>query len=125
MLWRKPLFFVAVVIVALGLYLIVRNQKGKTAIKVANLGELSTNSLGLVTLVIGAGLAYFCTRDDQVREAAIQTRRTQERQTASRAASPGPSVSVSQSSTGDGSPNIGVVNGGSVTIQVEKPRTRQ
>ena len=115
---RTLLFVVAIVVIVLGFYLLVRGGGSKTTIKITNIGELSTTSLGLATLVVGAVLAYFCIPVDEKSEASAQVRQTQERQAASSAAPPPPLLSVSQSSTGNGSPNI--INNGPVTLQVEK-----
>ena len=114
------LFVVALAVILLGVYLLVKGRGSKTTIKIANIGELSTTSLGLATLVVGAVLAYFCIQADEKSEAAAQARQAQERQATSSAVPPASSLSVSQSSTGDGSPNI--VNGGSVTLQADKSR---
>lgn len=108
---RTLLFVVAILVIAFGLFLLINGRKSKTILKITNIGELSTSSLGLVTLVIGVVLGYFSVQVEE-KNAAV--------------AGPMPttsSASVSQSSTGDGSPNIGNVNGDSVTIQVGKVRS--
>ncbi len=120
MLAPKLLLVIALVIIAFALYLLLKTRQSKTTIKIAKFGELSTTSLGVATLVIGAVLGYFGVVLDQKGEVTAQALRAAERRDLERAAAPTPSISVSQSSTGDGSPNIGVVNGGSMAIQVDK-----
>lgn len=119
---RTLLFIVAVAVIVFGACLLVKSRGNKTTIKLANVGELSTTSLGLATLVVGTVLAYFCVQVDEKSEAAARAGQAQERKSAS-AVPPTPSLSVNQSSTGDGSPNI--VQGGSVTLQVDKSKNSQ
>ena len=114
------LFVAALTVIVLGAYLLIKDYRSKTTLKITSIGEISTTSLGLVVLLVGAVLVYFCLQADEKSEAAAETRRTQERQTSSNAVPPASSLSVSQSSTGDGSPNI--VNGSSVTSQIDKSR---
>jgi hypothetical protein len=119
---RTLLFVVALAVIILGLYLLVSDRGGsKITIKIANVGELSTSSLGLATVFVGAVLAYFCISAGEKSESATQGRQAQESQAVSNAAPP--SVSVTQSSTGDDSPNI--VNGGSVVFQVDKSKNNR
>ncbi|MGN6828920.1 hypothetical protein [Paucibacter sp. M5-1] len=122
---RTPLFIVALGVIAFGLYLLVKVRSSKTTLKISGIGEISTASVGLVTLVIGVVLSYFCIQADERRENAAEARKARERQAAVSALPPPPSASVSQSSTGDGSPNIGVVTGGSVTVQVDKSKAER
>jgi NADH:ubiquinone oxidoreductase subunit 5 (subunit L)/multisubunit Na+/H+ antiporter MnhA subunit len=119
---RTLLFVVGLAVIGLGAYLLLKlkGRESKTTIRIANVGELSTTSVGLVTIAVGVVLAYFSAQANEKSEAVTQVLQTRERQTAPRAVPPASSVSVSQSSTGDGSPNI--INGGSVTLQVDKSR---
>lgn len=119
---RTLLFVVALAVIFVGIYLLVKGRRSKTTITIANIGTFSSTSLGLGTLAVGAVLAYFCVLGEKRSEAA-QSSQAQERQAGSNTVSPAPQMSVIQSSTGDGSPNM--VNGGSVTLQVEKSRNNR
>ena len=122
MLLLTLLFISSLAIIFFGLYLLVNPRGGKTVLKISNIGELSTTSLGLVTLVVGGVLGYYCIQANEKREATVAARQTLERQSSASAVPPAPSVSVSQSSSGDGSPNISNVTGGSVSVEVDKSR---
>ncbi|WP_407714705.1 hypothetical protein ACJJWD_00090 [Comamonas testosteroni] len=115
---RTPLFIVAITVIFFGVLLLRKEQRSKTVIKVANIGELSTTSLGIVMLIVGAVLAYFCSLNNEMREIE-KFSRNQEQQASSNTFP----QNVNQLSTGDGSPNM--VNGGSVSVQVNKSRNGQ
>lgn len=120
---RTQLFVIALTVILLGGYLVLKGRVSKTTIKLLNVGEVSTTSLGLVTLIVGAVLAVFSIHAVEKSVDTDQNRQVQERQDSTSTALSATSLIVSQSSTGDGSPNI--VNGGSVTVQVDKSRIAQ
>lgn len=112
------LFIVALTVIFIGLYKIIKGRGNKTTIKVPNIGELSTTSSGLVMLIAGSALAYFCAQTEKKLETNAHAPKIQEQKSTPNGIPPTPLQSVIQSSNGDGSPNI--VNGGSVSIQVNK-----
>ena len=125
---RTLLLIAAIAVIAFALYLLIKVRTSKTTLKIPVIGEISTTSVGLVTLVIGAVLGYFCVQAEEKHEAAEFAADAHRQALAASAVpppAPPPAIAVSQSSTGDGSPNIGVVNGGSVTVQVDKSKSER
>jgi len=122
---RTLLLIAAIAVIAFSLYLLFKVRTSKTTLKVPGMGEISTTSVGLVALLIGAGLGSLCVQADEKHEVAGLAAEAHKRELAASAAPPLPAIAVSQSSTGDGSPNIGVVSGGSVTVQVDKSKSER
>lgn len=122
---RTLLLIAAIAVIAFALFLLFKARTSKTTLKVSGMGEISTTSVGLVALFIGAGLGYLCVQADEKHEAAGLAAEAHKQELAASAAPRPPAIAVSQSSTGDGSPNIGIVNGGSVTVQVDKSKSER